>query len=1108
MGGKTGMRKTENGIRRRKGKGYRNTLLAVVLSGTLALTAFPVLPSEKVQAADNSSAQLRNPVVSINERDTVYFGSYWQKDTNGDGYVDQSDAKTPIRWRILSRNGNEACVIADQILDAVPYDEDGEVTWENCSLRSWLNREFYLNAFTQEEQSAVIRKQVVNDDDDDTAGGNSTLDLVFVPSVKEMGREDYGFRSNLEWGDQERYGEVTEYASARGLNAGDENEGIWWLRTTGYDEDCAAFVWYDGSVDTDGLEVDSKEVGVRPVLYLNLSSSSVSSAGRVESSLKSADWDTVKMGSYGGEPIVWRVLEVSEDRVFLLADRILTDMEYHSEQKEITWKDSSLRKWLNETFYYSAFTQQEKAAILPCSYENAGNQVYGIGGEASTVDFLTLLSMEDMTRREYGFLDNRSCEHEARIACGDDGADDEGYGRSWWLRSPGNSLKNGVFVRYGGSVVESGADVSANRLGVRPAMYVSRTSGLLAKSGSVTVDSTGIHSISFQRNENAQKHLSDAVVILSISDPYYNGQEKKPQETVILDGTVLTRNVDYIVRYSNHISACSENALNAPTVYIEGIGSCQGESVQKTFTILPIDGLPYGAPAETIVAATDENEVADIELWDGWYWDQDDANLQLKAGEGVRATAIYDGDDAENYTMNRVIVTIYKQGSGQQETPSSGDQEENPSSGDQEGQKAHNLVLVPVKAATCLEDGYSAYYTCLDCGKNFRDGNGQQEITDMSSLILPKTGHDWGDWVTVMAATCEENGVQTRTCRHDGTHMESRFVSALGHDYGEWVVTKPATCEENGVQTRTCRHDSTHTQTEPIPALGHDYGEWVVVKQPTASEEGLETRVCKNNPVHVENKAIPKTDPLPGDFFKVDGLRYKVLSLSPRKVEVAGIAGAVPKEVTVKDTVTYDGTKYTITSIQNGAFQNLSAIKTFQLGNKLIKIGKGAFKGCSKSVTIKCSGKRMTAYKKMVIESAKGTVQISGTGIYRITSAGKKTATYIGCTNSTAKSVSVPATVKLDGTSYQVNVVGEGALQNYKKVKTLKIGKNVVRIEKNALTGCDGLKKLQFETVKLKKVQKSTLKKKNLDRIVIIADKKVKGKYAKLLNNSLWKNAK
>lgn len=138
----------EDGIiattKRRKNKGYCR-LTAALLSGIMAITSCLI-------GADLTSAA----------------GS---EDTNGDGVADQNDEKTPIRWRILSRNGNDAYVMADQVLDCKRYHEiDESVTWETSTLQKWLNGEFYNTAFTAEEQEAVLEKTLVNEDKPVVAG--------------------------------------------------------------------------------------------------------------------------------------------------------------------------------------------------------------------------------------------------------------------------------------------------------------------------------------------------------------------------------------------------------------------------------------------------------------------------------------------------------------------------------------------------------------------------------------------------------------------------------------------------------------------------------------------------------------------------------------------------------------------------------------------------------------------------------------------------------------------------------------------------------------------------------------------------------------------------
>ena len=72
--------------------------------------------------------------------DCVWFGNYWQEDTNGDGEADKNDAKQPIKWRVLSVNGDDAFLVADKNLDCQVYNDTyTSVTWETSTIRSWLN---------------------------------------------------------------------------------------------------------------------------------------------------------------------------------------------------------------------------------------------------------------------------------------------------------------------------------------------------------------------------------------------------------------------------------------------------------------------------------------------------------------------------------------------------------------------------------------------------------------------------------------------------------------------------------------------------------------------------------------------------------------------------------------------------------------------------------------------------------------------------------------------------------------------------------------------------------------------------------------------------------
>lgn len=74
--------------------------------------------------------------------DIVTYGNYEQ-----DGFY--SNGEETIEWIVIARDrDNHALLLSRYCLDALPYNEDGgDVTWEDSSIRAWLNGEFLESAF-------------------------------------------------------------------------------------------------------------------------------------------------------------------------------------------------------------------------------------------------------------------------------------------------------------------------------------------------------------------------------------------------------------------------------------------------------------------------------------------------------------------------------------------------------------------------------------------------------------------------------------------------------------------------------------------------------------------------------------------------------------------------------------------------------------------------------------------------------------------------------------------------------------------------------------------------------------------------------------------------
>ena len=202
-----------------------------------------------------------NPVKDLKEArvgDTVTYGTYEQ-----DG--DYDNGKEAIEWIVLDKQDGKLLLISRYALGAMGYHYELDlVTWENCSLRKWLNSGFIEEAFSNKEIKHIPTVKVTADKNPeyDTDPGNDTEDQVFLLSIPEV--EKY-FKA----GDERRC-KATEYARLMGAYSIHEGYCYWWLRSPGGLGDCATGVEDDGSVDYYGGSFYKSNHAVRPALWVDL----------------------------------------------------------------------------------------------------------------------------------------------------------------------------------------------------------------------------------------------------------------------------------------------------------------------------------------------------------------------------------------------------------------------------------------------------------------------------------------------------------------------------------------------------------------------------------------------------------------------------------------------------------------------------------------------------------------------------------------------------------------------------------------------------------------------------------------------------------------------
>lgn len=175
------------------------------------------------------------------------------------------------------------------------------------------------------------------------------------------------------------------------------------------------------------------------------------------------------------EPLYWKVLDASTGLV--VCDTIIDSQPYKNFICEIdgqiygekaktifasNWEHSSLREWLNDDFFNTAFiTTAMKNSIQTLTRENESTISGKLFACNPTTDKITLLTYWDVSNSDYGFDSNESRQKKYTDYAVCQGFDTSASGSSWWLRTSGFSSRaaivasNGVRDDYNGRVDET-----------------------------------------------------------------------------------------------------------------------------------------------------------------------------------------------------------------------------------------------------------------------------------------------------------------------------------------------------------------------------------------------------------------------------------------------------------------------------------------------------------------------------------------------------------------------------------------------------------------------------------------------------------------------------
>ena len=197
---------------------------------------------------------------------TVIMGQFEQ-----DG--DESNGTESIKWTVLDVQDGEALLICNNVLCYREFSEDGNSSWENSSIREWLNNEFYNSAFSDEEKKYILEKEEESIESDDffydrdwaSLTSHYSLDKVTLLSSKQAAQY---FPDNLSL-DAER----TEAAYEQ-VNQVENVETYGWLLRSlymrGNNAACStAYYRWGNTYTVNALTVSQRaKCGIRPAMWI------------------------------------------------------------------------------------------------------------------------------------------------------------------------------------------------------------------------------------------------------------------------------------------------------------------------------------------------------------------------------------------------------------------------------------------------------------------------------------------------------------------------------------------------------------------------------------------------------------------------------------------------------------------------------------------------------------------------------------------------------------------------------------------------------------------------------------------------------------------------
>ena len=332
----------------------------------------------------------------------------------------------------------------------------------------------------------------------------------------------------------------------------------------------------------------------------------------------SSGYPSGKIYYFGWNPISWRVLAKEADGVYVIAENVIDSQEFNTFNEKVKWENCSLRQFLNETFYNSAFSDAEKSKIVKVTHKNDDSEDGFQKGGNDTTDSVWIPSLNDVKNTNYGFgvagsdvkvlVQNTYYSRCMGLKCTDHYDYPRYYATSYWLRTPSNSVANAAYrVTKDDKTNEDQLNYTTS-IGVRPVMKI-KLNTIVGTSDSAVctvlghdfsnnaeyckrgcgvkntnyVDTTPISSLDISGGKKVNETQVDNFItsLPNDNDPagtkfsFMLGRQKKVAKNAISLTWKKPANVSYFVVYGNKCGAANKykrlGKVTANNVTIKGL---------------------------------------------------------------------------------------------------------------------------------------------------------------------------------------------------------------------------------------------------------------------------------------------------------------------------------------------------------------------------------------------------------------------------------------------------------------------------------------------------------------------------------------------------------